>query len=535
MGPDSRLIAIILLSVLVSGCRAGDGTETGENTADPPTLVALIAVDQLRPDLLDRYESYFAGGLRRLIDQGHSFQNGTHDHAYTFTAPGHTTLGSGVHPNRHGVVGNEWWELRGTEWQEVYSMADPGVGILEHPAMAGRSPANMYRGGLADWVSGSDLRARVVSISRKDRAAIGLAGQAVGEVYWMADSVAGFITSSFYHSEYPEWVRRFNDEQMPAIYSDTVWESRVPEEAEHLTRSDTSEFERGGRAAVFPYRASGSVDMTNPAALTVWRSGTPAPDAAVLGLAKAAIAELELGQRSVTDYLALSFSQTDRIGHRYGPFSREQLDNLLHLDALLEELFWALDEAVGSEGWVVGFSSDHGILEIPEHLAETGSDARRLDREDRVAFRGAVMGAVNRGARGGLLAWEIKSALEGLPFVERAYTFAEVEDAEARPDSFAVLFARSLSRERAVSLPARYGVFHRWKAQYLWTSDRTTHGSPYYYDRRVPIIFLGAGVQEGASQEAAATVDVAPTLAALAGVETPADLDGRVLLESPSR
>ncbi len=535
MRPFRRPLAIALLSVLLSGCGAADEAAVGGSALDGPTLVVLIVVDQLRPDMLDRYDPHFSGGLRRLMDRGYRFPNGTHDHAYTFTAPGHTTLSTGVYPTRHGVVGNEWWELRGDEWQEVYSMADPAAGILDYPSMAGRSPANMYRGGLAEWISASNSEARVVSISRKDRAAIGLAGRTAGEVYWMADPVAGFITSSYYHSEYPAWVRRFNEEVMPGIYSDTVWESRVPAEAEYLTRPDTSDYELRGRRAVFPYRASEVVDMADPAALTVWRSRTPAPDAAVLGLAEAAIAELELGQRSAVDFLALSFSQTDRIGHNYGPFSREQLDNLLHLDVVLDDLFRMLDDAVGAEGWVAGFSSDHGILEVPEHLGETGVGSRRLGREDIAAFRRAVNGVVNGGAQGEELAWGIKWALEELPFVERAYTFAEVEDVQSRPDSFALLFDRSLDRERAVSLPSRYGVYHRWKPHYFASNDVTTHGSPYYYDRTVPIIFLGAGVAAGVSHEEAATVDVAPTLAHLAGIETPGDLDGRVLLETPSR
>jgi predicted AlkP superfamily pyrophosphatase or phosphodiesterase len=535
MGSVRRPLVVALLPVLLSGCRATEEAAAGESPVDGPALVVLIAVDQLRTDMLDRYEALFTGGLRRLLDQGYRFPNGTHDHAFTFTAPGHTSLGTGVHPTRHGIVGNEWWELRSGAWQEVYSMADPAAPILGYPAMAGRSPANLYRGGLADWISGSSTDARVVSISRKDRAAIGLAAQAAGEVYWMADPVAGFITSSHYRSEYPEWVVRFNQEVMPGIYADTVWESRVPEEAKHLSRPDTSDYERGGRRAVFPYRPPRALGQTNPAAVTVWRSGTPAPDAAVLGLARAAIEELELGQRSVVDYLAVSFSQTDRIGHRYGPFSREQLDNLLHLDAVLGDLFEMLDDAVGSEGWVAGFSSDHGILEIPEYLADMGVDARRLGREEITEFRRAVAGVVNGGAQGEALAWGVKSALEELPFVEAAYTFSEVEDAQSPPDSFAVLFARSLSRERAVTLPARYGVYHRWRPNYIASGDEATHGSPYYYDRSVPIIFLGAGVDAGVSQEAAATVDVAPTLARLAGIEAPDDLDGRVLLEPPVR
>jgi len=188
----------------------------------------MLVIDQLRPDMLDRFDDYFTGGLRRVIDEGHSFADATHDHAYTFTAPGHTTLSTGVHPTRHGIVSNDWWELEDTEWREVYSMEDPESAILGYPTMVGRSPANLYRGGLADWIAAVDPEARVVSISRKDRAAIALAGRAMGEVYWMDDPVAGFMTSTYYRSEYPEWVQRFNEEEMPGVYGDMVWESRRP-------------------------------------------------------------------------------------------------------------------------------------------------------------------------------------------------------------------------------------------------------------------------------------------------------------------
>lgn len=535
MERTGRLWTTALCCAGFSGCLPEKTTPPEEGSVHGPTLVVMIVIDQLRPDMLDRFDDYFTGGLRRVIDQGHSFTNATHDHAYTFTAPGHTTLATGVHPARHGIVSNDWWELRGAEWHEVYSMEDSSTAILGYPGMPGRSPANLYRQGLADWVVAADPEARVVSISRKDRAAIGLAARAVGEVYWMSDPVAGFMTSEYYHSEYPAWVTRFNKEEMPQIYGETVWESRVPKDAEHLTRPDTSDHEMRGRLGVFPYRAADQVNMADSAALNRWHSRTPAPDAAVLGLTKAALAELQLGRRGTVDYLAVSLSQTDRIGHNYGPFSREQFNNLLHLDDVLAELFQSLDRAVGPDGWVAAFSSDHGILEIPEHLAESGADAVRLSPDQMARFNGAVMGVVEGGARGDALAQGIKKSLEELPFVAKAYTFTEVENAQARPDSFAVLFAHSLSRERALSLPSRYGVYHRWRPQYFSTNDATTHGTPYFYDRTVPLIFLGAGVEAGMSDGAVATVDVAPTLAALAGIQTPDDLDGRVLLNTPPR
>jgi arylsulfatase A-like enzyme len=242
-----------------------------------------------------------------------------------------------------------------------------------------------------------------------------------------------------------------------------------------------------------------------------------------------AVRRLELGQRSSVDYLGVSLSQTDLVGHRVGPGSREQLDNLLRLDAELERLLAFFDDAVGPGRWVLAFSSDHGVLEIPEHLAEQGVPAERLTREHRQQLLDAI--------QAGMVAWtgqapveeSIQRSVAALPFIAGAYTYADVESASP-PDSFAALMANSHSRQRTVDLAERWGVYVRYPPYFLsWGSAQATHGSPYYYDRHVPLIFLGAGVGPGVSDERVATVDVAPTLARLAGVPAPADLDGRSL------
>jgi len=519
-------MAVLLLLGMTSACQ-----RTSANASmDSPTLAILMVVDQLRPDLLERYDALFVGGFRRLLDEGYRFTRATHDHAVTTTGPGHTSLATGVYPTRHGIVGNSWSEVIDGEWRSVYSMEDLSSPVLGNPELPGRSSANILRRGLPDWIGDADPGSRVVSISRKDRAAIGLAAKAVGEVYWLTDRGGEFVTSAFYHSEYPDWVANFNATTLPLVYSDTLWESTIPPEALSLTRPDTSRFELEGEYTAFPHLASELVDATDPRELNHWRwRYTPFPDRAVVSLALEAIQALQLGQRGSVDYLGIALSQTDAVGHRFGPLSREQLDNLLRLDLELGRFFSSLDETVGAGRWVVAVSADHGVLEIPEHLVEKGVNARRLTRSDRAGLRASVQSALNDLGEDEGPEDAVKAALVTIPFVAAAYTFSEIESG-VPSDSFQVLFAHSHSRTRAVGPAAQTGVYVRYETNVLSSSTtRASHSTPYYYDRHVPLIFLGGRIQPGVSADRVATVDVAPTLAWLIGTPAPDDLDGRVL------
>jgi hypothetical protein len=312
---------------------------------------------------------------------------------------------------------------------------------------------------------------------------------------------------------------------MPRLYSDTIWESRMPAAAAALSRPDTSRWEFDRQHTAFPHRARDHADMSNPYEVNLWRwDNTPFPDRAVVSFTLEAIRALDLGGRGSVDFLGVGLSQVDRIGHAFGPGSREQLDNLLRLDVEIGRLLEGLDDLVGAGRWVLAMSADHGVLEIPEHLADAGVLAGRISREQRVELAERIEASAPGGP------WAIREAVSSLPFVAGAYTFEEIES-DQPADSFAVLYANSHSRTRIVSASARAGVYVRYPVNYLSVASITTHGSPYYYDRHVPLIFLGAGIDAGVSAERVATVDVAPTLARLAGVPAPDDLDGRVIPE----
>jgi predicted AlkP superfamily pyrophosphatase or phosphodiesterase len=520
--PGAFAVGLCLLAGLASCQSVPVGTQE-----DRPALVVLLVVDQLAPGLLEQYEDLYAGGIRRLFDEGHAFPNTTHDHAITTTAPGHVTLSTGVYPSRHGVVGNEWSVRDGDGWRSVYALEDLDSPILGYPDLPGRGPRNILRPGLANWIAAADSAARVVSISAKDRAAIGMAATAPGQVYWLAQRGGEFVTSRHYMRELPAWVVDFNRTEMPGLYSDTLWVSGVPEGARYRTRADSSAYELAGEHTAFPHRPSDRVDPAEPGAINFWRwNYTPFPDHAVAAFAKRAIEELDLGGRGHTDFLGLSFSSTDLVGHYYGPGSREQLDNLLRLDRELGDFFSFLDEQIGRSRWVLALSADHGVLEIPEELAQMGVPARRLTRTDRGDLIAALQGAASLRPGDEEAA---KAAVLQFPWMTAAYTFDQIERGE-RPDSFAILYVNSHSDTRIVPIEARWGVYGREVPYTLFPgSPPATHGSPYYYDRHVPLYFLGGRVAPGTSDERASTVDVAPTLARLTGVSAPDDLDGEAL------
>jgi hypothetical protein len=342
-----------------------------------------------------------------------------------------------------------------------------------------------------------------------------------------------FVTSAFYRPTYPSWVERFNRQILPAVLADTVWAQQTPEAARVLARPDSAPYEADGVHVTFPHlraqEAGPAEDQQN-----AWYQRTPYPDAALVAFTDQALAELDLGRRGVVDYVAISFSQTDYIGHSFGPLSQEQLDNLLHLDRVLDQLLTLLDERVGEGRWVLGFSGDHGVLTMPEYLAEQGIEAARTpaDFRDQVARRvQEVIGAdtseqvvqTTEDVRE-----QLAQALEELPQIAAVYTPAGLE---AAPDSFAALYRNSYRTDRRTGLLPQLDLLVRLSQHALLTSSSrgTSHGSPYWYDRAVPLVLLGAGVEAGRDEGEAYTVDLAPTLAELAGVAISGEIDGRSL------
>ncbi|HET9948644.1 MAG TPA: alkaline phosphatase family protein [Longimicrobiales bacterium] len=520
------MVAVLAAAVNVAGA--------GAQESAGPRLVVAIVVDQLGDTLIDRYAPALTGGLRRFLEQGLRYTEASHAHAMTETAPGHATLFTGVVPARHGIVSNNWWTREGAGWRMTYAVADPEHPILgfdDEAALEGRSPANVLRTGLADWVRAADPEARTVSISKKDRTAVIMAGEG-GDAWWILDELGIFVTSTYYAERYPDWIVRFNREVMPGIARDTVWDSDVPRELRHLARSDSAAYEGDGIHTAFPHRSAEEVEPGDAIGHNLWAFDQPRADRAVLELAKAAIDELDLGQRAGhTDLLAISFSALDRVGHRYGPFSQEAFSTLVHLDGVLAELLDYLDREVGEGRWMAGLAGDHGVAPAPEASQEQGRpEAERIDERARLEAMGdALRAAAARGPNLRTVADRLAELVEERGLALRAYPHHRLVLGGEPADSFAVLYRNSYYPGRPWGPLSRFGVDVRYGEGDLVTPypTGTNHGSPYWYDRHVALMLLGPGVPAGESAEPVPTVDFAPTLAGLARIPVPADLDGR--------
>jgi len=495
-----------------------------------PRLLVFLVVDQLRGDLLNRYASQFSGGFKRLMEEGLSFSNAYHAHAHTETSPGHATLSTGVYPARAGIPANAWREGNGSDRTPVYNVVDETYPLVGAPGIPGASPAVLRREGLADWVRRADADARVVSISAKDRAAVLMAGKSRGDVYWFNAQVGRFVTSTYYRTENPSWLDAFNTEIVPGFRADSVWTTTVPEAARDLSSPDTASFEGDGVNTFFPHRYFGERIDPGMDDFFLWFEGTPMLDHATLLLAEVAVRETGAGTvEGRTDFLSVSMSQTDRVGHAYGPLSREAMDNLLRLDRVLGEFLSFLDEQVGPDHYILGLSSDHGVMTSPERIPEGG---RRLTLEDRSILEQALGEAARESSRdrSGSMASHMVRAMGGIEFVGPAYTHDDLLSGAAS-DSIAALFRRSFVSDRPAGLLSGYGVEMWWAEDMVdWgIATGTTHGSPYMYDRWVPLILVGQGIRSGVVDSPVRPMDLAPTLSWLAGIAFPEDLDGRPL------
>lgn len=561
-GRSPSRIALPAAFLVLAACTAPD--------PDPrPRLAVTVVVDQLTPDLLERYEEAWTGGFRRLVDEGFVYRDAVQDHAITFTSPGHATPTTGVFPARHGVVGNSWREFRDGEWTRVRSVVDPDADRVGGSG-SGHSPHNLLVDGFPDWLLEHHQDARVVSLSGKSTAGVLMAGRTGREsgapvaaagsdgasegdagtdagsgrahAYWYSSGAEGFVTSTHYRDELPDWVAAFNEGVVETYGAEDCWESQVPPELADLSRRDTVDYEADGVHTHFPH----CVDQDPYSGPAHFISRTPALDVATLDLAREAVESLELGLRDPDehgpDYLAVALSQTDRIGHTFGPYSREQMDNLMRLDQELGRFLAYLDERLGPDGYVVALTADHGVLPLPEYLAEQGEYGVRLTSE----FSDTLSAVAERvGVEpprttddGGDARRRMAEELEAVDWIEEAMPLELLEDAHERvvdsgaelpADTFHTLYGKSFHPERVPTRVAAYGVEVRLKEATLSRSSGTTHGVPYLHDRRVPFLFYGAGIGPGSTDEPVRTVDLAPTLADLLDVPAPDGLDGRPL------
>ena len=539
------------LAVTLAGLGVACAARQSDRAARP-RLVVLVAVDQLRGDLLPVYRPAFTGGLRRLLDEGRWFPEARIAHVPSNSMPGHVTLATGMHPRHHGIVDNGFFELPDGEGPARYvsALQDSTVRVPGADDESGVSPRRLRTGGIADWIVAEDGRARVVAISMNEYGALLHAGRGHERraVYWFAPGAGRFVTTTYYDTATPPWIAAVNAALSRAIPAETLWTPIVPPTARGLALPDDGPWENGGLHTRFPHRWPAERDPDWKPTHPRWLYFTPFPDSVTLALARAVIETTTLGRGAAVDYLSITLGSSDGIGHWYGPRSLEALDNLVRLDRELGALLRTLDRVVGRHGYVLALSADHGVADIPEAPRAPGAIdfGAREGRRVSPAQLDSLFARLAREAPRTLAPDSARSIAERVlraqPFVASVMRRSELADSTAPPvDSFVTLYRNGWHPRRipvrplasAMGTLARFGLEARLEPGTVVGDVPAEHGSPYDYDRRVALIFFGAGVASGRDDRAARTVDVAPTLAALARVRPPAT-DGRSLLGAPT-
>jgi predicted AlkP superfamily pyrophosphatase or phosphodiesterase len=533
-----------------------------------PRLVLQITVDQLRGDQPTRfYDRLGEGGFRYLWESGIVYRDAHHGHANTETIVGHATLATGAHPSNHGMVGNLWFD-RETGFT-TYNVEDPNYTLLTKGASVdasteidptqraarsdGRSPAAMLVTTFSDELrSNTAGKAKVVGVSVKDRGAISMAGHS-GTAYWFSKANGEFVTSTYYLDKYPDWVLAFNDAKPTQQFANTSWELLHDQDSYLFGDSDDRAWETdvGGFGRTFPH----SFGDGSSKYFTTWLTLSPPGDKLVLDFAKQALLEEQLGQDAVTDYLSVSFSSTDYVGHVFGPSSLEAEDNILRLDRTLAELFAFVDKQVGLENTLIVFSADHGGPDTPGYLQSLNIPAGYVDPDS--WDKAAAIARIKKSFKidGDLIAAYdhpyvyFTDAVRNNPKIDQdALEAAVVEELLKFHGVSLAVSSSALRRGNLPDTDLYRAVINNFNAKRSgevfivfepnWFINdmegltvASTHGSPWRYDTYVPIVFAGAGLKPQTVDRPVQTVDVAATLSTYMGIKPPSGSVGVPLVE----
>ena len=531
------LSAVVLLgtSACATAPRDAQAPASAAAAASPRVpLVVVLVVDQMRADYLELYGNQFTAGFKRLTDEGATFRRAAYPYLNTVTCAGHSTIATGAFPYRHGMVLNAWWDRETAR---------------SRPCTTDRFATNIaYRGTVTGGDSAESLLVptlseqvhnaggKTVSISLKNRSAITMAGRNPSAVVWF-DERAGWTTSSAFTKAPLDWLKAYLEAHPHEADRGKVWNRLLPDAAYRGGDEAPGERLPGGWTRVFPHEIGAPPEQFH----TQWQR-SPLADEYLERLAIHAIDTLDLGQGARTDFLGVSFSTLDLVGHQYGPASHEVQDVLFRLDRTIGRLLDQLDARVGRGRYVLALSSDHGVAPLPEQ-----SGGKRQPSAEIIAtidnalapFFGPgkyvahtvytdlylAPGIHDRLKKTPAASEAVLQALRALPGIAHAFRADEVDQPSARTSPDPVRRAAALNYYAPRSGDIILVPAEHW----LLSTAATTHGTLYSYDQQVPVIFYGAGVSPAVHDAPATPADIAPTLATLAGVRFTAP-DGKGLL-----
>lgn len=532
---------LLLLALLSSvSLTFGQKKSTDSNR---PALVVGIVVDQMRYDYLNKYaDRYSNNGLKRLMREGMNCQDNHYNYAPTVTAAGHASVYTGTVPAVHGIVGNEWTDV--ASGKKVYCTDDSTVSTVGTTGKTGfMSPKNMWTSTITDQLKLSqNFKSKTIAIALKDRGAILPGGHAADGAYWYDSKEGRWITSSFYMQSLPRWVQAFNAEQRAQKYTKAGWNTLYPIQTYTQSGPDDSPFESkmaGETAPIFPHTLQGG----NP--LELIRT-SPYGNTLTKDFAIQAMTEEKLGKNGTTDFLAVSFSSTDYVGHSFGPQSIELEDTYLRLDQDIAEILTYLDKNYGKDQVLVFLTADHAVAEVPGYLNSHKMPGGVFDRVKAMAdIKKATQEAFGQSD---LIVGEDNSqlyfnkAVIAKMNIDRLKLIQVVKQSLQKQMGFQELIdlqnieKTTLNNLYATTIrngynPDRSGdVMILLKPQwFIGYKTGTTHSTLYAYDTHVPLLFYGWKVKPSEVTERTSISDISTTLANWLHCMEPSGSIGRII------
>jgi len=520
--------------------------QTSENLQRPKLVVGIV-VDQMRWDFLYRYYDRYAanGGFKRMLRQGFTCENTMIPYAPTVTAPGHTSIYSGSVPAIHGITGNIWWEE--ALQRDVYCTEDKTVKTVGSQTTLGlQSPRNMLVTTICDELRlATNFQSKVIGIAAKDRGSILPAGHSANAAYWYDSQEGNWITSTYYMNDLPQWVKDLNAKKLVDKYYEQGWTTLYPVNTYTQSTADEKPYETKGLGTGFPYDLKKYMGKSYSAILS-----TPYGNSFTIDMAKAAIEAEKLGADAITDFLAVSLSSPDYIGHGYGPNSMEQEDDFLRLDKDLGEFLTYLDSKIGQGQYTVFLSADHGVAHVSGFMKENKLPAGNF-------IAAPVLEQLNKTLKDKFDQANLVLSFSNYQVIlnnnlinaERKLKRDEIVDAVISflSKNEAVLKVFDLQKLGITPLPASMKMMIEngyykprcgdiqfiLKPNYMesFGPTGTTHGLWNPYDAHIPLVWYGWGIKQGKTNRETYMTYIAPTLAALLHIQMPGGSIGSVITE----
>jgi predicted AlkP superfamily pyrophosphatase or phosphodiesterase len=515
-----------------------------------PKLVIGIVIDQMRYDYLTRFaDRYGEGGFNRILKNGFSLENAHYNFIPTYTAVGHASIYAGTSPSNHGVISNNWYDK--VLKKSIYCVDDANYKTVGNDGLIGqKSPHRLYTTTVADQLQlAQNMQGKTIGIAIKDRSAILAVGHTASAAYWYdAGNKNQWITSSFYMEELPDWVKEFNGNNKADDYLNQTWETLYDIKTYTQSRADDNVYENnlnGQVKPVFPKDLKKLREQNDNFSLI---KTIPAGNTYTVDFAKAVIKGEQLGKSEFTDFLAVSFSSTDYVGHKYGVASVEIEDTYLRLDKDLAHFFNFLDTEVGKENYTLFLTADHAAVHVPSYLQSLKIPAHYISTKKLKKFLSDITQKYfnSKELIENVSNYQIfldQEKIEALGFNKNTVAQRLADEVLSFDKIYKAVTARTLQTTNFTE-----GIMHALQQGYNpkfsgdvlmipypatlnYSRKGTSHGSGYSYDTHVPVIFYGNGIKKGASKKTYKIIDIAPTISNLLKIEAPNGTSGNIIDE----